>query len=587
MNQEYLEIASNYSSSSRFSHCIGYIKNLPFKDSSDSLFNSLKTNSKNILLPFGSIKQYLETDQFHMIAIQDNEEITARYRLLNEMNIIKKIKPNFTQLSVLAKEAGVDYADLLADVNQLELINEQLLKPLKRTIDYSQELLLICPYLIKSKSLPTYDNYLNMLKDLNEEYDDILHNGFYDKIELLKHEMGHHMLSFNNILDKLLERIQEKNPEILSTMSSRYSNELNNSTGDISQFLLDKTFDETIQASIKLEDNQKVQAYIVFKDNSIAVKTKGQFSAINTMSDLDNTFMGLKESIVAYKLKKRPQIAKLFIELARESIHFDKCMIAIDTFINNEQILKNMKMDLNIFTNKSFEVIDDHMNSLVNEHKTNQYANSILSNKNKHLLTPVSIASFKLLREMNVTEQELQKAVGKKMAAIKTSEDLESYLVKVLGQYTGFSHEAVSSKLERASIKPVYDNGDVLVFPVTEYKHSKELGSPSWCIVREESYFKTYTDYNQKQYFMYDFSKNEKDNDSLIGFTLTKDGNFHTQHLRDDDYLSVDEKLQHIADTIMFNHKDEFNLSEKKLASLDKMFETTLKKQINKNKQGV
>lgn len=587
MNQEYLDIASNYLSSSRFSHCIGYIKNLPFKDPSYSLINGLKTNSKNILLPFGSIKQYLETEQFHMISIQDNEEITARYRLLNEMNIIKKIKPNFAQLSVLAQDAGVDYADLLADVNQLEQINEQLLSPLRRTIDYSQELLLLCPYLIKSKSLPTYDNYLNMLKDLNEEYDDILHNGFYDKIELLKHEMGHHMISFNNILDKLLERIHEKNPEILSTMSSQYSNELNNSTGDISQFLLDKTFDETIQASIKLEDNQKVQAYIVFKDNSIAVKMKGQFAAINTMSDLDKTFMGLKESIVAYKLKKRPQIAKLFIELARESIHFDKCLIAIDTFINNEQILKNMKMDLNIFTNKSFEVIDDHMNSLVNEHKTHQYANSILSNKNKHLLTPAAMDSFKLLREMNVTEQELQKAVGKKMAAIKTSDDLETYLVKVLGQYTGFSHEAVSSKLERASITPVYDDGDVLVFPVTQYKHSKELGSPSWCIVREESYFQTYTYDNQKQYFMYDFSKNEKDNDSLIGFTLTKDGNFHTQHLRDDDYLSVDEKLQHIADTIMFNHKDKFNLSEKKLANLDKMFEKTLKKQINKNKQGL
>lgn len=197
------------------------------------------------------------------------------------------------------------------------------------------------------------------------------------------------------------------------------------------------------------------------------------------------------------------------------------------------------------------------------------------------------MSSFKQLKEMNVTETELQNIIGKKIAAIKTPEELDAYLLKVVGQFTGFSHEAVSSKLERAGIKPVYDEGQVLVFPVKEYKDSKELGSPSWCIVRQESYFDTYTDYDKKQYFMYDFNKNEKDNDSLIGFTLTYDGDFHTQHLRNDDYLSVDDNLQNIADKIMFLDKDDFNLSADKLESLEEKFNKKMKKQTHKINQGL
>lgn len=588
MNQEFSNISSNYTSSSRFMHCIDYVKTLPFKNMSEFSVLSLSTKYREILVPFSSIKQYLEKKQYHMLTIQGDEEIDSKYRSLNEMNVMKVMKGNFTQLTVLADEAGADYTDLLAQVNKLEQYNAELIEPIKRTIDYSSELSMLAPYLVKSEHLATHANYVEMLNELNAEYKDVLvDNSYYDIFENIKKVTDQNVIEFKGILEKLIDKINEANPAVLATMSSQYAAELNTSTGDISQFLLDKTFDETITASIKLEENQKIQAYILFKDNSIAVKSKGKFSTVNTMDELDEAFSGLKESIVAYKLKKRPKIAKFFIALAKESIHFDHCLNAINTFIDNEQVLKNMKMDFNLFTDKSFEVIDDHMNALISEHKTHQYAHSILSNKNKHLLSPTSMSSFKQLKEMNVTETELQNIIGKKIAAIKTPEELDAYLLKVVGQFTGFSHEAVSSKLERAGIKPVYDEGQVLVFPVKEYKDSKELGSPSWCIVRQESYFDTYTDYDKKQYFMYDFNKNEKDNDSLIGFTLTYDGDFHTQHLRNDDYLSVDDNLQNIADKIMFLDKDDFNLTADKLESLEEKFNKKMKKQTHKINQGL
>lgn len=588
MNQEFSDIYSNYNNSSRFTHCIAYVKTLPFKNMVDFSVTALKHKNKEILTPFSAVKEYLEKKQYHMMSTLGDEEIDSKYRALNEMNVMTIVKRNFTQLTVLADQAGADYADLSDQINRLEKSNTALIEPLKRTIDYTSEFTNLCTYLVKSKNLPTHANYLEMLYELNAEYKDVLvDNSYHDIFENIKKVTDEYVIEFKGVLDTLIARINEADPSILSTMSSRYVAELNTSTGDISQFLLDKTFDETITTSIKLEDNQKIQAYMVFKDNSIAIKSKGQFSTVNTMDELDDAFAGLKESIIAYKLKKRPKIAKFFITLAKDSIHFDHCLNAMNTFIENEQVLKNLKMDFTQFTDKSFEVIDDHMNALVSDHKTHQYAHSILSNKNKHLLSPTSISSFKQLKEMNVTETELQNIIGKKIAAIKTPEELEAYLVKVVGQFTGFSHEAISGKLERAGIKPVYDEDQVLVFPVKEYKDSKELGSPSWCIVRQESYFNTYTDYDKKQYFMYDFNKNEKDNNSLIGFTLTNEGEFHTQHLRDDDYLTVDDNLQRIADKIMFANKTDFNLSPKKLESLEELFNKKTKKKTHKINQGL
>jgi len=588
MNQEFLTILSNYTEVSRFSHCIASVKQMPYKDSTISAKSLVKAYFRDICIGLPSIKDSLKKGDYQSLENMHQEEIDGHYRLLDEMNVIKQIKKNFIQLSLLADTGNIIYDDLSRRIQELEDINSQLLMPVRKVVDYTRELLLLVPYLAKNNNSDALQPYQEMLSELNEEYKDVLlETHFPELLEMLQTETNKNIIEFKSILDDLLNRIREQSPDVVATMSTKYTKELNNSSGDISQFLLDKTFDDDILTSIKLEDNQKVQAYLVFKDNSIAVKQKGVFKEIDTMDELDETYTGLKESIVSFKLKKRPQIAKFFISLIKENGHFDKCLLAIETFIKNEQILKNMKMDLTAFEEKSFEALDDYMNSLIDTYKLNQYANSILSNKNKHLLNDNCLASFKILRNMEVNESQLQDIIGKKMAAIKTSEEFENYLAKVVGQFTGFNHAALSSKLDRAGITPVYDEGEIVVFPVKEYKDSKSLGSPSWCIVRNESYFDSYTSYNQKQYFLYDFNKTEKENDSLIGFTLTENGDFHTQHLRNDDYLNVNKQLQDIADKIMFNHKDEFKLSPEKLKSLDETFMPKNKKQVNKQKQGL
>lgn len=150
-------------------------------------------------------------------------------------------------------------------------------------------------------------------------------------------------------------------------------------------------------------------------------------------------------------------------------------LIVINTYLNNEQILKNMKMDLSVFENKSFEAIDDHMNELINKHKLTQYANSILSNKNKHLLTDKSLEHFKILMDSGVSKSVIQNLVGKKMAAIHTSEEFDKYLEKVIEHVSGFNEEILMEKLNSNNIKPTYHENNVVVFEIDTLNNQKFL----------------------------------------------------------------------------------------------------------------
>lgn len=589
MTQEFNKISANYESASRFINCLAFAKQMPYKDKSDAILRTLNGSHNALISSLTRVKQDLISESYKLLnnnLIDNQDAIDSAMKIHNELNIIRKIKENFTQISVFADKAGVDYSKHLYRIEDLENMNDLLILPYKRTVEFIEEVRMLAPYLEKSKNTSNHETYQNMLNELKNEYRDILKDiSFIDYFQKMKNEMINYVKDFKQIVNSLIDEIQEKDPTVLSTISSQYTQELNRVNSGVSEFLISKSFNDNIKAIIELEDNQKVQAYIVFDDESIAVKRRGEYMSVNKKEDLEEAFKDLKSSIITSKLKKRPNIAKFFIQLTEENPYFDKCILAIDTFINNEQILKNMKIDLNQFKHRSFEVIDDYMNNLIEQHKLKQYANSIISNKYKHLLSDTALESFKVLKELNISEQKLQQFVGKKLAAIATPEDFEEYLGKVIDQFSGFSHSAISSRLKDQNIQPVYDEGNILVFPVKNYIDSKSFGSVSWCIVRNESYFDTYTSDNQKQYFMYDFNKNEKDNASMIGFTLTEDGYFHTQHLKNDDFFKVDKRLQDIANKIMYENKDQFILSEDKLKELEDQFENNSNQKLNKNKK--
>jgi hypothetical protein len=177
-------------------------------------------------------------------------------------------------------------------------------------------------------------------------------------------------------------------------------------------------------------------------------------------------------------------------------------------------------------------------------------------------MTPQALVVFKELYEAKVSSSELQDLVGKKLAAIETPEDFKNYIMKVWNGKNQFSAEHLQVKLDQAGITPLLSHNNVMVFEVKSFEESKKLGSPSWCISREEYHFSSYTKDDKKQFFIYDFSKTSSNKESMIGITLNKDGTFSNQHLKNDDFVEPTDFLRDIQKRLIVKEVDRYALTD-------------------------
>jgi hypothetical protein len=344
------------------------------------------------------------------------------------------------------------------------------------------------------------------------------------------------------------DSINEQNPNVLATMAYK--------------FIQDPS-DESINKRIDFTASQKISSLVELKDGSLAVKYRnGEYTEVN-LHDIERVTEELFESTIDYKLRKKPQLAKFMIgKFYEDKASFKSVDVVVETFLNNEQILKNAKFDFTPFIDKSFEAIDDAMHAKIHDYKIERYANSILSNKYKHFMTPQALVVFKELYEAKVSSSELQDLVGKKLAAIETPEEFKNYIMKVLNGKNQFSAEHLQVKLDQAGITPLLSHNNVMVFEVKSFEESKKLGSPSWCISREEYHFSSYTKDDKKQFFIYDFSKTSSNKESMIGITLNKNGTFSNQHLKNDDFVEPTDFLRDIQKRLIVKEVDRYALTD-------------------------
>lgn len=512
--------------------------------------------------------------------------------LINKIdkNINIMVDAYFNQFMMYAE--GLDTLALQERIEKLKINNTKQLSFLKDMSDFSYDYATLEEY-IKNEVPDSQDQhvYIDELHDLLEQYKHITSKEAVSHYTALYHAVKADILNplfeeLTLIVEELKNIIKANNFEVVSSLADIFENHIHQrSSGNISQFLVHKNFENVIKEKITLNDNQKIQEYIVFNDCSVVLKKQGNYVAVKNHDELKSTFLELKESIIGFELRKKPKIAKIFLDAYKDNpTYFVPVILTMNNFIENEQILKNMKFDFNMIADSDWETVDDQMTALVKSHKLHQYANGMLSNKNKHLLTEKAIASFKVLIEASIPKTVLQEMIGKKLAAIKTSDEFEAYLDRVVEHFSSFNYDNLRHKLDALNITPVYNlNNDVVVFQVKSFEDSKILGSPSWCIARDNYYFDDYTSNGEKQYFLYDFSKDEKDNESMIGFTVNKDGSLRTQHLKNDDHYSADDFLYNVVDHVLYEQINEYNLTNEQKIELEQKFN---KKQTHNLKLG-
>lgn len=598
MRNQYVEIKDNYSEMINEGYDIERFKGLPFNA---KMFNREKHNYKaetgeindqikSLANSIRHIKKSIENEDYSNSINAMNEIYSSFRRNRQNHKFAGHFAANFSQFTLMADEVGVEYTDLTSRIENLCKASKDSFAFMEPMAKFINEYVQLEKYI---KTSMYNEDELNIYK---EEIDDLLsrHKETLSTSDIYLNMESSHVIDpqireFQIIKEDMLFRIKQKDPTVYYNMSEFYHRDINLHSGDLAGFMVDKKYENDIVSRITLTESQKIQDYIVFDDGSSCYKKGGIYQVVKDQQDHKKIVSELEHSIIAYQLRKKPKIAQYISTLYTNSGYnsspvgqLENVMIVIDTYLNNETILKNMKMDLSVFEKKSFEAIDDHMNELIKSHKLHHYANSILSNKNKHLLNEASLDSFEILMSSGVSKSVIQNLVGKKLSAISTPEEFEKYLEKVVTHISSFDEDILLDKLNTAQITPVYKENNVIVFEIDTFEQSQKLGSPSWCISRTEYYFKDYKSEGNKQYFMYDFNKSEKDNESMIGFTIKTDGSMKTQHSKNDDYHDVDDYLENIINNILYTEQSKYKLSTEITSKLNKEFNQKNKKNENK-----
>jgi hypothetical protein len=417
-----------------------------------------------------------------------------------------EFKQVLTDCSVFFKKASLTVKDLSDTIKEI--------RDNKRNGPYVRALIQDFIEVFNDKVVSQNDFFMNINKNVSR-YENVLYKMTID-IETMK------------------ENIKKQTPEVMKTMANKFCDSQIDTDNDISNFLKSKDFDHLITTRVQLKGQSRPDS-ILFLDGSYAYVDNGQYR--HTLSEYDyfDSRKELHESAIGHLSRKKPKVATFFKRFIEDSESAVDIIPVLDTYQQYGDVVARSGINVLQMTDKSMEAVDDSINEVVLEHKLNQYVNSILSNKYQHLLTPEARDMLKIIYEAGVNKQSLQNYVGKKIAALKTPEEFLEYVTKVKDHFSGFTHNALSTKLEGNGIKPCYDKDGIVIFHVENFETSKKLGSPSWCISRTSNYFEDYTDNGARQYFMYDFNEKETSNNSMIGFTIKKDGSVLASHLKNDD----------------------------------------------------
>jgi cell division septum initiation protein DivIVA len=394
---------------------------------------------------------------------------------------------------------------------------------------------------------------------------------------------------FRRDLYECFENIYEKgcaNKKTNYSLADQYMHTLSTSSG-ISKFLVDKTLSDDLVLNVDVNAGQ-YRNVKMFKDDSMIVtdtenKVKRVFSNIEAAFILNDII----ENDIKQSLRKTPVISKKFIELYQDNNRKPVSVyLVMNTYLNNEHVLKSnkfniidalqtMKDDVNskqYLEERKFddhcESLDDEMNAIIKNHKVKQYAHSIASNKYMHLYDEKSYKIIEAIYDLKIESSVLQDNIGKKIAAYHTPAEFNTGLKSLLNTFSDFTPEKIREKALACKADIIVEDDNKIIIKIEDFKQSKIMGSSSWCIARDEHYFKSYVgDYNH-QYFIYDFNKDSSDNESMIGITLTPELDCEAAHAKNDDDVTNDKKLT--VDNIAIIVKHDSGWYQKELLKREK-----------------
>lgn len=415
-------------------------------------------------------------------------------------------------------------------------------------------------------------NKNEILKKFKDTTDEMYKNEFFKPFIqgkfLAVDELLNKISEISEINELIYKELREK--KIAFTAANRFKDRDPEKDYDLYSFLKTKTdSNEVRNPTITLYfEGTKFDQFYYFDDKSFLIKDrKGNYTDINSMKEVVQIQDYIMKDYIQEEFPKNPFIAREIYKIYKEQ----KESFAIKGQV--ELLVKSVKDNITILKQNDYniaeayqdkakdasdnngcraiELMDDEIHKIVRTHKVKNYAESIISNKYRHLYNEDTYAIMGDLFDLEITGSQLQDYIGKKIAAYKNPEQFNEALTTFFKSFNEFAMDALKSKAESLNTEIISDTDNILILKIDNYEQCKAIGSASWCIVRDKSYFESYTD-EAEQYIIFDFNKDSKKNDSVVGLTSNEYGNISAAHYKDDEQIDCDdEDISYYMDIIM------------------------------------
>ena len=228
--------------------------------------------------------------------------------------------------------------------------------------------------------------------------------------------------------------------------------------------------------------------------------------------------------------------SKNFFKWAADLYYKYSC--SIDT-INNilvwnscyKQLVKKLsKGTITAYTNQAaINLLMEEMSALRNEKRINDSINSFNTAQKKLLKSnELSDNDKKALARFSKLSETKRVNFIRKVSTVNDFQELMRQLKHATTIHFDWNKESFMDfihNVEGINYEIIYENDLIVLVKVLDYETIKHLGkTTNWCISKNKSYWNNYIDKSygkSEQYMIFDFSRLEDDNLSIIGFTET------------------------------------------------------------------
>lgn len=358
----------------------------------------------------------------------------------------------------------------------------------------------------KTNAIRYTDIIVSSILDENDEFASVI---FYKEKNKEKYEYTYNQDKINEIINSHTSEYFKykfrKNPKYLKAM-------INNKEPIFQKLALDYT-DNLFDNIKKLEDYFNLKSDIDKIDDNVSFE---EIYFVFIKNDINGFLEKNIDKIKSYYQKKElNKIKELLNKLSEKNNLFD--------------ILKN----------ESYEKIIDIMQ--VKEYKRN--FNLITKEFNKERLSIDILDKLNDFSKFGIKHSEFKDKYSKKISLYKTKEDILNSLDLFFYNFKKWNIKEIENKINELGLKLVnYKNYKIV--EIENYKQSQEIGSNLWCISTNERNFNSYKSNGNRQYFVYDFTKEKDEALSFLGITVDPMGKIESAHDRYDECILENEILE-------------------------------------------